>query len=91
MQVKTKSGFKCDINEHVLEDWRFTKAVAKAHSDNDNDRMMAAVDLVSLVLRDNEEAYYDYVASKNDGIVSEDIVTKDLTSIIEQINALKNS
>lgn len=91
MQVKTKSGFKCDINEKVLDDWRFTRAVAKTHADDDIERMNAAVDLVSLILRDSEDAYYKYVESKNGGIVSEDIVTKDLISIIEQIKALKNS
>lgn len=91
MQVKTKSGFKCDINDKILDDWRFTRAVAKTHADDDVERMNAAVDLVSLILRDNEEAYYKYVEKKNGGIVSEDIVTKDLVSIIEQVKELKNS
>jgi bacterioferritin (cytochrome b1) len=91
MQVKTKSGFKCDINDKILDDWRFTRAVAKTHADDDVERMNAAVDLVSLILRDNEEAYYKYVEKKNGGIVSEDIVTKDLVSIIEQVKAIKNS
>ena len=91
MQVKTKSGFKCDINDKILVDWRFTRAVAKTHADDDVERMNAAVDLVSLILRDNEEAYYKYVEKKNGGIVSEDIVTKDLVSIIEQVKELKNS
>ena len=91
MKVTTKSGFKCDINDKVLDDWRFARAVARTHSDDDNVRINGAVDLVSLILRDNEDAYYKYVEKKNDGIVSEDIVTSDLVSIIEQIKALKNS
>lgn len=91
MQIKTKSGFKCEINDNVLEDWRFTKAVARAHSEDDNERMIAAVDLVSLILRDNENDYYKFVEKKNNGIVTEDTVTKDLQSIIEQIKSLKNS
>ena len=90
MQVKTKSGFKCEINDKVLDDWRFTRAVALTHSDDDSERMKAAVNLVSLILRENEEDYYKFVESKHDGIVSEEIVTKDLISIIEAIKALKN-
>lgn len=90
MKVTTKSGFKCDINEKCLNDWRFAKAVAKTHSADENERLSAAVDLVSLILRENEEPYYDYVADKNEGIVPEEIVTEDLTSIIEQIKTLKN-
>lgn len=91
MQVKTTSGFKCEINDNVLDDWRFTKAVARAHSEDDTERMNAAVDLVSLILRENENEYYKFVEKKNNGIVTEDTVTKDLQSIIEQIKALKNS
>ena len=91
MQVKTTSGFKCEINDNVLDDWRFTKAVARAHSEDDTERMNAAVDLVSLILRENENEYYKFVEKKNNGIVTEDTVTKDLQSIIKQIKALKNS
>lgn len=90
MKVTTKSGFKCEINDKCLNDWRFAKAVARSHSDDDNVRMNAAVDMVALILRDNEEAYYDYVAEHNDGIVDETIVTDDLVSIIDQVKALKN-
>ena len=91
MQVKTTSGFKCEIKDNVLDDWRLAKAIARTHSDDDGERMLAAVDMVSLILRDNEEAYYKYVESKHDGIITEDVVTDDLKSIIEQIKALKNS
>lgn len=91
MKVTTKSGFKCEINDKCLDDWRFARAVARSHSNVESERLGAAVDLVSLILRENEEPYYDYVSGKHDGIVPEDIVTEDLTSIIEQIKALKNS
>lgn len=90
MKVTNKSGFKCEINDKCLTDWRFAKAVAKSHSDDDNVRMMAAVDMVSLILRENEDAYYDYVAKHNDGIVDETVVTDDLIAIINQVKDLKN-
>lgn len=92
MKVTTKSGFECEINEHVLDDWRFTRAIAKSSSGDAKEKLRGAIDIVSLVMRDNEEAFYKYLASKDpDGIVSESAVTDDLVSIIEQIKPLKNS
>ncbi len=92
MKVTTKSGFKCEINERVLDDWRFVRAIAKSTSDDANDKLRGAIDIVSLIMGDNEEAFYKYLSSKDpDGIISESAVTDDLVSIIDQIKALKNS
>jgi hypothetical protein len=92
MKVTTKSGFKCEINERVLDDWRFVRAIAKSTSDDANEKLRGAIDIVSLVMGDNEEAFYKYLSSKDpDGIVSESAVTDDLVSIIEHIKPIKNS
>lgn len=92
MQVKTKSGFKCDINPKIVEDWRLVRAISKASSDSTDVKLAAAVEIVSLIMGKYEEDFYKYLASKNeDGIVSEEAVTEDIQSIIEKINALKNS
>lgn len=91
MKVTTKSGFKCEINEHTLEDWRFTRAIAKSHSEDAEEKLQGAVEIVSLLMGKNEKAFYDHLASKDpNGIVSESAVTDDLVSIIEKIKALKN-
>jgi hypothetical protein len=92
MKVTTKSGFKCDVNERVLDDWRFVKAIAKSTSDDANDKLRGAIDIVSLIMGDNEEAFYKHLSSKDpDGIVSETAVTDDLVSIIDKLKTLKNS
>lgn len=92
MKVTTSSGFKCDVNERVLEDWRFVRAIAKSTSEDANEKLRGAIDIVSLILGDNEEAFYKHLSSKDpDGIVSESAVTDDLVSIIDKIKALKNS
>ena len=92
MKVTTKSGFKCEINERVLDDWRFVRAISKSTSDDANDKLKGAIDIVSLIFGDNEETFYKHLASKDpDGIVSESAVIDDLVSIIDIIKALKNS
>ena len=92
MKVTTKSGFKCEINERVLDDWRFVRAIAKSTSDDANEKLRGAIDIVSLIMGDNEEAFYKHLASVDpDGIVSESAVTDDLVSIIDKIKSLKNS
>lgn len=91
MKVTTKSGFKCEVNERILDDWRFTRAIAKSHSDDPNEKMNAAVDMVSLILGKQENAFYEHLSKKSsDGIVDEEVVTADLVSIISKIKAIKN-
>lgn len=93
MRVTTKSGFKCDINEHITKDWRLTRAISAAQSTEDvNVRLKAACDMVQLILGDEEEAFYKHLESVSpEHIVSEEAVTDDLMSIISKIKKVKNS
>ena len=91
MKVTTKSGFKCEINEHILNDWRLARAIAKTHSDDDDEKMSATVDMVSLIMGEYEKPFYEHLMSKNEhGIVSEDAVVADIVSIIGKLKTLKN-
>ena len=91
MKVTTKSGFKCDINDHILEDWRLMAAISDSQADDPKTKMRAAVEMVRLILGDSTDSYFDYIAGKNENhIVPEEIVTADILSIINKIKALKN-
>lgn len=90
MKVTASSGFKCEINEDILNDWRLTKAIVKSHSNDTEERSKAAVDMVSLIMRENEDTFYNFLADKNNGIVTEQMVVDDLGSIISQLKKLKN-
>ena len=92
MKGKTKSGFKFEFDERILNDWRFLKAVAKADDSSNPSGMLAGtVELVSMIFGDNEQALMDHIASKNDGYVPQDAIKDELLDIVEQGRDLKNS
>ena len=92
MKGKTKSGFKFDFDERILNDWRFVKAIAKADNTSNPSAMLAGtVELVSLIFGDKEDALMEHIASKNDGYVPQDAIKDEIIDIIEQGKDLKNS
>ena len=91
MKVTTKSGFKCEINENITKDWRLMVAIAEAQEGDQRARLNAAIRMVRLILGDNEQAFYKHLESINpEHIVSEQDITDDLKSIIDEIKSLKN-
>ena len=36
IEIKTQSGFTCEVSEHTLQDWRVIMALAKAHKSRDD-------------------------------------------------------
>lgn len=90
MRVVTKSGFECQVNEKVRNDWRFIKAVAKADSGNDLQRMDGLTQMVQLLLGDAEEALCKHV-QEPDGTVPFDKVNQELLDIMAAIgDEIKN-
>lgn len=92
MKIKTKSGFKTDLDERIIDDWRFMKAIAKADNmDKPSDALAGTVELVSMVFGENEEALMEHIASKNDGFVPQEKIKEEVLNVIEQVRNAKNS
>ena len=88
---KTKSGFKYEIDERVINDWRLLKYIAMSESSDPSEQIKGASSLVSLLLGDQEQALMEHLADKNDGYVPAVAVTEAITDIITSVNELKNS
>lgn len=91
MKVTTKSGFKFEIDENVLDDWRVMEAVVDAQDEDDSIKLRGTTRLVSVVFGKNKKAFFDHVAAKNNGRVNPDVVNEDTLDLFEQIGNLKNS
>lgn len=92
MNVKTKSGFKCEIDDRVLEDYRLLEAIAlTADSNNQTSVIRGTTKTVDLLFGDRKQELFDHIAKKNDGYVPSTAVTTELTEIMESIKELKNS
>ncbi|MBQ7265151.1 MAG: hypothetical protein IJS61_03545 [Firmicutes bacterium] len=82
MQIETSTGFKCDIDERKLIDYRFQKAVTKA-SKNINGALFELVDM----LLGDDTALTEHCAE--DGICSIDRVIQEVSEIILQLTENK--
>ena len=92
MKGKTKSGFKFDIDERILDDWAFIKAIAKADdSENPSAMLAGTVELVSLMFGKNEKALMDHIRAHHDGFAPQEAVKDEILDVIEQSKNLKNS
>lgn len=82
MKITTKTGFQCEVNEKILNDYRFVKAIAKTKSKDPLISASALFDLVDLLIGDDTELLEHCTA---DGIADTGKVSEEITDIIEQI------
>jgi len=82
MKIKTKTGFQCEVNEKILNDYRFVKAIAKTKSKDPLISASALFDLVDLLIGDDTELIEHCTV---DGIADTGKVSEEITDIIEQI------
>lgn len=90
IKVKTKTGFKAEIDERITSDWRVVKNIALAESSNPVEQVRGSANLVTLILGDNEDAFIEHIASVNDGFVPTSAVTAELADIIRSAKETKN-
>jgi hypothetical protein len=85
MDVKTRSGFACKVNERKLKDWRFAKALAKCDSGDESKVLDGLTFVVPFLLgEDGEKSLMKHVEDA-DGIVSTETVISEIRNIIELV------
>lgn len=82
MDIKTKSGFTCKVNENKIKDWRFVKALAKCDGKTDTQVLEGLSFVVPFLLgEDGEAALIEHVTDK-DGIAPADALITEVREII---------
>lgn len=83
---KTKSGFSYSVNENLVNDWRFIRALAMANDAKNGDRALKGVmDVVFLVLgEEGEERLCNHLADDT-GFVDQSLITAEVLEIIQKI------
>lgn len=82
MKITTKTGFTCEINEKILYDYRFVKAISKTKSKDPLISASALFDLVDLLIGDDTELIAHCTV---DGIASNENVAEEIRDIISQL------
>lgn len=88
MKVETKSGFKFDFDDRILEDWRLVEAITDADSDDPVKILKGTRETIELLFGENKEKLMDHIAKKNDGYVPTDKIREEL---FDAISKAKNS
>ena len=84
MQGKTSTGFKFDIDDRILTDWRFTMALSRCQNGKGMDQLAGAQEMVSLMLgEDGLSDLMNHISEKNDGFVPAEAVMAEVKDIFE--------
>lgn len=84
MQGKTKSGFKYEIDDRILSDWRFTMALTKCQKNDSIKQLEGAQEMVRLMLGDDGlEKFMEHIMEQNDGFVPANVVMAEIQEIFE--------
>lgn len=84
---KTSQGFEFKVNENVLNDWKFVKAIRRSESQDKGERFLGVTDIIVMLLG-NEQAdkLADYIAEKNDGTAPINIMYAYVVEILNICN-----
>lgn len=95
MQIITKSGFACEINEKIFADWRFVRLLRRVEDDSvpEEEKLFSVVDLSTLILgQKQEDALVEHLlAQSEDGTVSVFAMYAELKSIMNAIGDSKKN
>lgn len=84
-KIKTSSGFKCEVNEEIIKDWRFVKALAQMSGSDEMDVVAGATKTVTLLLGEKGEQELCRHVEK-DGVASVVDIMAEVKEIMSQIS-----
>jgi hypothetical protein len=81
---KTVDGFKFSIEEEVLKDFMFLKALNQAQSNEMSEALDGTIKIVSCIFNndDKEREFYEFLKAKHNGRVPVQVLSENVRSII---------
>lgn len=91
ISVETKDGFKVDIDERVLTDWRLTHALVKSQKGTDYEKLEATDEIAILLIgKENSERLMQHIMENNDGFVPGVVYMNTIAEIFQAVKESKN-
>ena len=91
MKGTTKSGFKFNIDERIIEDWDFLEAIAMAESTDASEQIRGTMKVADMLLGKEKESLKKLIREKNGGYVPQTEMANAIAEIITSVKELKNS
>ena len=86
MEIKTKSGFKCKVNENKVKDWRYVNTLAKISKTTNEIDIIEYMDFLFRFLLGDEqtEKLIEHVSKKSGVAEVKDLVNefKEITGFV---------
>ena len=83
---KTSTGFEFEVNEKIVNDWRFMKIMAATLSKEDARRIDGYTSLVNLMLGAGGEEKLCAHCTDDDGMIPIDRISDEIMDIMNAIN-----
>lgn len=84
MQGTTRSGYKFDIDDRILKDWRFVAALTKCQKKSDQfDGLEGIMEMTKLLFGKKYDEFINFIASKNDGYCPAEVIMSEVQDIFE--------
>lgn len=91
MVGRLTDGFEVNVDEKILNDWRFTMCVAIINGGTDLEKVAAAGEMVKLLLgKEGSQILMDHIAESNDGYVPAEEMMTAVTQLIDSCKEVKN-
>ena len=90
---KTSQGYKFSVDERVLKDWKFVKAIRRSESKDNGQKLLGVMDLIIMLLgEDQADEISEEIAKKNNGFSSIDEmyqIVVEILNICKEQNEIK--
>ena len=87
---KTKTGFEYSIDERIVKDYRYVRALAKLNKGDSAEKFISFDQISTLMLGDKVDDLITHVETLHDGYAPIDAIGAEVTEIIEALTP-KNS
>jgi hypothetical protein len=92
-KITLKNGFKVEVNEALLTDWRVTELYATMYDPDstDSEVAIATVKLVDLIFGKNKKALLKSLENKKTGIIPAEKPAECLAEVLQKLEALESA
>ena len=87
---KTKTGFEYSIDERIVKDYRYVRALARLNKGDSAEKFIAFDQISTLMLGDKVDDLITHVETLHDGYAPIEAIGAEVTEIIEALTP-KNS
>ena len=88
----TPTGFEFEVDERVLNDYRFVEALAMAESDDSAKKLEGITTLPGLLLgTKDKKRLMEKISAENDGFIPQEVVYEEIFAIINLVSEVSKN